>query len=157
MAVDLSAKLIDGAKVEIITGDSKEGQEIMRHSTAHLMAQAVKRLFGSKEVKLGVGPVIEDGFYYDMDLEHPLNPEDLQKIEKEMERIIGEICRFPGAKSAAKKRWRFTPNWAIRTSWSLFAICRKTASSRSMIKASFSTCAGGRTCLRRAKSKCSSC
>ncbi|GIP11316.1 threonine--tRNA ligase [Paenibacillus sp. FSL R5-0527] len=90
VAVDLSAKLIDGAKVEIITGDSKEGLEIMRHSTAHLMAQAVKRLFGSKEVKLGVGPVIEDGFYYDMDLEHPLNPEDLQKIEKEMERIIGE-------------------------------------------------------------------
>lgn len=90
VAVDLNAKLIDGAKVEIITGDSKEGLEIMRHSTAHLMAQAVKRLYGSKEVKLGVGPVIEDGFYYDMDLEHPLNPEDLQKIEKEMERIIGE-------------------------------------------------------------------
>ncbi|RRJ64481.1 threonine--tRNA ligase [Paenibacillus oralis] len=90
VAVDLNAKLIDGAKVEIITGDSKDGLEIMRHSTAHLMAQAVRRLFGSKEVKLGVGPVIEDGFYYDMDLEHPLNPEDLQKIEKEMERIIGE-------------------------------------------------------------------
>lgn len=62
----------------------------MRHSTAHLLAQAVKRLYGSKEVHLGVGPVIEDGFYYDMDLEHPLNPEDLQKIEKEMERIVSE-------------------------------------------------------------------
>ncbi|MUG43896.1 threonine--tRNA ligase [Paenibacillus woosongensis] len=89
-AVDLSTKLTDGAAVEIITPDSKEGLEIMRHSTAHLLAQAVKRLFGSKEVKLGIGPVIEDGFYYDMDLEHPVNPEDLQKIEKEMERIIGE-------------------------------------------------------------------
>lgn len=90
VAVDLNAQLVDGAKVEIITGDSQDGLEIMRHSSAHLMAQAVKRLFGNKEVKLGIGPVIEDGFYYDMDLEHPLNPEDLQKIEKEMERIIGE-------------------------------------------------------------------
>ncbi|WP_055109003.1 threonine--tRNA ligase [Paenibacillus ihumii] len=89
-AVDLNTQLKDGAAVEIITPDSKEGLEIMRHSTAHLMAQAVKRLFGNKEVKLGIGPVIEDGFYYDMDLEHPINPEDLQKIEKEMERIIGE-------------------------------------------------------------------
>lgn len=89
-AVDLSTKLTDGAAVEIITPDSKEGLEIMRHSTAHLLAQAVKRLFGNKEVKLGIGPVIEDGFYYDMDLERPINPEDLQKIEKEMERIIGE-------------------------------------------------------------------
>lgn len=90
VAVDLSTQLVDGAKVEIITGDSSDGLEIMRHSSAHLMAQAVKRLFGNKEVKLGIGPVIEDGFYYDMDLEQPLNPEDLQKIEKEMERIIGE-------------------------------------------------------------------
>ncbi|GIO86344.1 threonine--tRNA ligase [Paenibacillus faecis] len=89
-AVDLNTKLSNGDKVEITTLDSKDGLEIMRHSTAHLMAQAVKRLFGGKEVKLGIGPVIEDGFYYDMDLEHPLNPEDLQKIEKEMERIIGE-------------------------------------------------------------------
>lgn len=90
VAVDLSTELVDGSKVEIITGDSSDGLEIMRHSSAHLMAQAVKRLFGNKEVKLGIGPVIDDGFYYDMDLEQPLNPEDLQKIEKEMERIIGE-------------------------------------------------------------------
>ncbi|MNJ29831.1 Threonine--tRNA ligase 1 [compost metagenome] len=89
-AVDLRTQLTDGAAVEIITPDSKDGLEIMRHSTAHLMAQAAKRLYGNKEVKLGIGPVIEDGFYYDMDLEHPINPEDLQKIEKEMERIIGE-------------------------------------------------------------------
>ncbi|MGF7046660.1 threonyl-tRNA synthetase [Paenibacillus sp. DS2015] len=88
--VDLSTTLEEGALIEIVTLDSAEGLEVMRHSTAHLMAQAVKRLFGNKEVKLGIGPVIEDGFYYDMDLEHPLNPEDLQKIEKEMERIINE-------------------------------------------------------------------
>lgn len=88
--VDLNTKLVEGAQIEIITLDSQDGLEMMRHSSAHLLAQAVKRLFGNKEVKLGIGPVIEDGFYYDMDLEHPLNPEDLQKIEKEMERIIGE-------------------------------------------------------------------
>lgn len=90
ITVDLNTPLKDGAKVELLTLESPEGLEMMRHSTAHLMAQAVKRLYGAKEVKLGVGPVIEDGFYYDMDLEHPLNPEDLQKIEKEMERIVGE-------------------------------------------------------------------
>ncbi|KWX78286.1 threonyl-tRNA synthase [Paenibacillus riograndensis] len=90
VVVDLATPLQEGALVEIVTLDSPEGLEVMRHSTAHLMAQAVRRLFGTKEVKLGVGPVIEDGFYYDMDLEHPLNPEDLLKIEKEMERIVTE-------------------------------------------------------------------
>lgn len=90
IVVDLSTPIHEGALVEIITLDSPEGLEVMRHSTAHLLAQAVKRLYGNKEVHLGVGPVIEDGFYYDMDLEHPLNPEDLQKIEKEMERIVNE-------------------------------------------------------------------
>ncbi|CAM3119856.1 threonine--tRNA ligase [Paenibacillus sediminis] len=88
--VDIYTSITDGAAVEIVTLDSKDGLEVLRHSTAHLLAQAVKRLFGNKEVKLGIGPVIEDGFYYDMDLEHPLNPEDLQKIEKEMERIVSE-------------------------------------------------------------------
>ncbi|WP_379133080.1 threonine--tRNA ligase [Paenibacillus sp. sgz500958] len=90
VVVDLSTPVEEGALIEIVTLDSPEGLEVMRHSTAHLMAQATRRLFGAKEVKLGVGPVIEDGFYYDMDLEHPLNPEDLLKIEKEMERIVSE-------------------------------------------------------------------
>ncbi|MFB5760328.1 threonine--tRNA ligase [Paenibacillus medicaginis] len=90
IVVDLSTPLTEGAQIEIVTQDTPEGLEVIRHSTAHLLAQAVKRLFGSKEVHLGVGPVIEDGFYYDMDLEHALNPEDLLKIEKEMERISGE-------------------------------------------------------------------
>lgn len=90
IVVDLNTPLHDKALVEIVTPDSTEGVEVIRHSTAHLLAQAVKRLFGQNEVKLGIGPVIEDGFYYDMDLEHALNPEDLQKIEKEMERIVSE-------------------------------------------------------------------
>ncbi len=60
----------------------------MRHSTAHLMAQAVKRLY--PDAKFGVGPVIENGFYYDMDIDHSLTPEDLPMIEKEMKKIINE-------------------------------------------------------------------
>lgn len=90
IVVDLSTPLENGAAIEIVMPGSPEGLEVVRHSTAHLTAQAVRRLFGTKEVHLGVGPVIEEGFYYDMDLEHGLNPEDLQKIEKEMERIVNE-------------------------------------------------------------------
>ncbi|KIL41885.1 threonine--tRNA ligase [Gordoniibacillus kamchatkensis] len=88
--VDLSCPLEKDAAVEIVTLDSPEGLEVYRHSTAHLMAQALKRLYGQNAVKLGVGPVIEDGFYYDIDLGVSLTPEDLGAIEKEMERIAGE-------------------------------------------------------------------
>ncbi|RSL32982.1 threonine--tRNA ligase [Salibacterium salarium] len=86
--VDLRTPIQNDGAVEIITVKNEEGLEILRHSTAHLMAQAVKRLFD--DVKLGVGPVIENGFYYDIDMPHTLTPEDLPKIEKEMKRIIDE-------------------------------------------------------------------
>jgi threonyl-tRNA synthetase len=88
--VDLSTPLEQDANLEIVTLDSSEGLEVYRHSTAHLMAQAIKRLYGAKNVKLGIGPVIEDGFYYDIDMENSLTPEDLVRIEKEMERIVQE-------------------------------------------------------------------
>ncbi|MGN7454512.1 threonine--tRNA ligase [Paenibacillus pasadenensis] len=88
--VDLNTPVTEGAVVEIVTLDSADGLEVYRHSTAHLMAQAIKRIYGDKTVKLGIGPVIEDGFYYDIDMEQSLTPEDLEKIEKEMERIIKE-------------------------------------------------------------------
>ncbi len=87
--VDLYTEIHEDAEVEVVTLDSPEGLEVYRHSTAHLLAQAVKRLYGP-EVKLGIGPVIEDGFYYDMDIPQPLTPEDLGKIEAEMEKIIKE-------------------------------------------------------------------
>jgi threonyl-tRNA synthetase len=77
----------DGA-IEIITQDSADALEILRHSSAHLLAQAIKRLY--KDVKLGVGPVIEGGFYYDIDVEESITPEDLPLIEKEMKKIINE-------------------------------------------------------------------
>ncbi len=88
--IDVYTPLENDASLEIVTVDSADGLEVYRHSTAHLMAQAIKRLFGKTEVKLGIGPVIEDGFYYDIDLEQSLTPEDLVKIEKEMERIVQE-------------------------------------------------------------------
>ncbi|RKL66683.1 threonine--tRNA ligase [Salipaludibacillus neizhouensis] len=104
--IDFKAPINEDAKVEIITNDSKDGIDILRHSTAHLMAQAIKRLFS--DVKLGVGPVIEEGFYYDIDMEQPLTPEDLPKIEKEMKRIMEEnleINRVEVTREEAKKRF----------------------------------------------------
>lgn len=84
--VDLTRPLDHGGKLEIITYRDEAGVEIMRHSTAHLLAHAVKRLY--KDAKFGVGPTIDEGFYYDIDLDEPISTEDLPKIEKEMQRII---------------------------------------------------------------------
>ena len=89
MPADLSTPLKDSSApqtVEAVTLDSKEGLDIYRHSTAHIMAQAVKSLY--KEAKLGMGPAIEDGFYYDFDVAEPFTPGDLEKIEKKMKEII---------------------------------------------------------------------
>lgn len=86
--VDLFAEVPDQAEVKVLTLDDPEGLEVYRHSTAHLMAQAIKRLY--PDVKLGIGPVIEDGFYYDIDLPVRLTTEDLPKIEAEMEKIVKE-------------------------------------------------------------------
>ncbi|MDA2235854.1 threonine--tRNA ligase [Bacillus cereus] len=89
---DLRRNIEENAEVEIITIDSNEGGEIARHSAAHILAQAVKRLYG--DINLGVGPVIENGFYYDMDLPSSVNIEDLRKIEKEMKKIINENIKI---------------------------------------------------------------
>nr|CRH07165.1 Threonyl-tRNA synthetase [Candidatus Magnetococcus massalia] len=83
--VDLNVPLPNGAKVEIITASNEEGLEILRHSTSHLMAQAVKELFPSAQVT--IGPSVENGFYYDFDYERPFTPEDLAAIEKRMKEI----------------------------------------------------------------------
>ncbi|MCK2001106.1 threonine--tRNA ligase [[Brevibacterium] frigoritolerans] len=86
--VDLSHKLNNDCELSILTLDSDEGLQVLRHTSAHVLAQAVKRLY--KNVELGMGPVVEDGFYYDFKLDHPFSSEDLQAIEKEMEHIISE-------------------------------------------------------------------
>jgi threonyl-tRNA synthetase len=85
---DLTATLNDGDSVKIYTENDKESLDVLRHSTAHLMAQAVQRLF--PYVKVTIGPTIQDGFYYDFDTEKPFTPEDLQAIEKEMKKISSE-------------------------------------------------------------------
>lgn len=86
--VDLKAPLEQDGAIAIVTPGSDVALEVLRHSSAHLLAQAVKRLF--KDVKLGVGPVIENGFYYDIDSPEPITAEDLPVIEKEMKKIINE-------------------------------------------------------------------
>ena len=78
----------EDAEIQILTFEDKEGREVFWHSAAHLMAQAIKRLF--PEAKLGIGPPIEDGFYYDIDLDRPITPDDFPLIEKEMAKIVDE-------------------------------------------------------------------
>ncbi|AAR34889.2 threonyl-tRNA synthetase [Geobacter sulfurreducens PCA] len=83
--VDVTAPLTDGARVEIITDKSADGLDIIRHSTSHLMAQAVKQLFPT--AKVTIGPAVETGFYYDFDVETPFSPEDLARIEERMREL----------------------------------------------------------------------
>ena len=89
---DLAHELVDGDVVEGIHIDSAEGHAILRHSTAHVMAQAVQDLF--PQARLGIGPPIQDGFYYDFDVETPFVPEDLERIETRMRKIIKDNQRF---------------------------------------------------------------
>ncbi len=89
---DLAYELRDGDEVEGVAIDSPDGRDILRHSTAHVMAQAVQQIW--PDAKLGIGPPIENGFYYDFDVETPFVPEDLVKIESAMRKIIKENQRF---------------------------------------------------------------
>jgi len=89
---DLAHNVQEGDVVEAITIDSQDGLNILRHSAAHVLAQAVQNI--NPEAKLGIGPPIKDGFYYDFDVENPFTPEDLKALEKEMERIIRAGQRF---------------------------------------------------------------
>ena len=84
--IDLSRTLSADAELAPITASSPEGIDVIRHSTAHLMAQAVKRLYPN--VQITIGPVIQDGFYYDFSKESPFTPEDLERIEKTMQEIV---------------------------------------------------------------------
>ncbi|WP_237189829.1 threonine--tRNA ligase [Rothia nasimurium] len=84
--VDLSTELTDGDAVEPVSVHEEDGLNVLRHSAAHVMAQAVQNY--RKDAKLGIGPYITDGFYFDFDVEEPFTPEDLKKIEKDMVKII---------------------------------------------------------------------
>ena len=86
--VDLTRPLEEDGSIEIVTPGSDEALEVLRHSTAHLMAQALKRLYG--DVKFGVGPVIDGGFYYDFDMDEKVSSDHFEKIEKTMKQIVDE-------------------------------------------------------------------
>ena len=86
--VDITAPLEEGASVEIVTFQTAEGRDIFWHSGSHLLAQAVKRLFPA--AKYTIGPAIDSGFYYDFDIDTPFTPEDIEKIEAEMQKIAEE-------------------------------------------------------------------
>src|SRR4029077_391116 len=86
--VDLARPLLESATIVAVLPESREGTEVLRHSTAHLLAHAVKRLF--PETQVTIGPVIENGFYYDFKRERPFTPEDLARIEKTMRDLASE-------------------------------------------------------------------
>src|SRR5699024_4458933 len=105
--IDFKTPIETDGKIAIITPDSPEALEILRHSTAHLLAQAVSRLF--KGAKFGVGPVIDNGFYYDIDSTEPITADDLQAIEKEMKQIVNEnieIHRIEVTREEAIERFK---------------------------------------------------
>ncbi|RNM13277.1 threonine--tRNA ligase [Nocardioides pocheonensis] len=89
---DLSHELTEGSEVEGVAIDSDDGRAILRHSTAHVLAQAVQDVF--PDAKLGIGPPVENGFYYDFDVETPFVPEDLEKLETRMRKIIKDNQKF---------------------------------------------------------------
>ena len=91
-SVDLSTPITDGANLEIITSKDDEGLDILRHSCAHIMAEAICSLW--PEAKLVYGPAVRDGFYYDLDLDEPIRPEDFQRIEQKMSEIIAADTPF---------------------------------------------------------------
>jgi threonyl-tRNA synthetase len=89
---DLAYRVQDGETVEAVGITSQDGLDILRHSTAHVMAQAVQEIF--PEAKLGIGPPIKDGFYYDFDVAEPFTPDDLKRVEKKMQEIVKRGQRF---------------------------------------------------------------
>ena len=97
---DLREELVDGSEVAFLTFEEGGGKHTLRHTASHVLAQAVKRLW--PEAKLAIGPAIDKGFYYDIDMEHTLTPEDLTKIEKEMSRIVKE--NLPITKSVMSRQ-----------------------------------------------------
>ena len=91
---DLTTVLDHDAKVEILTFDDADGRWALRHTASHVLAQAVKRLYKADNVKLAIGPAIDDGFYYDIDMDRQLTEADLENIEKEMKKIVKENLKL---------------------------------------------------------------
>jgi threonyl-tRNA synthetase len=118
--VDLSTVLEKDCQLQIVTLKDKEGLEVYRHTTSHVLAQAVKNIFPTS--KLAIGPTVENGFYYDIEFKTPINKDDLVKIENEMKAIIKSD--FPifiaGVALPQSAQQRRAPRATIRGFWRRF-------------------------------------
>jgi len=103
--MELNRPIEEDGALQILTFNEKDGKQVFWHSSAHLMAQAIKRLF--PQVKLGIGPPIDNGFYYDIDLDRPITPEDFQQIESEMAKIVDEDLEVKRKVLARDKAYDF--------------------------------------------------
>ncbi len=146
---DLMRPLEGDASIEIVTANDADGLELIRHDAAHVLAQAVQELYPDAQVT--IGPVIDDGFYYDFAREEPFSTEDFEKIEKKMREIVD--ADYP---SSAKSGRRKMPSRRSRRSAKTTRLrssttsSRRASQSRSTSRVSGSICAGDRICHRRA-------
>ncbi len=153
--VDTSFRIEADADLAIVTDRDKDGLDLIRHSTAHLLAYAVKSLFPDAQVT--IGPVIENGFYYDFAYKRPFTPEDLAAIEKKMAELAKKDYPVtPRSAVARSRRWRCSRAWASTTRPRSSPRFRKIRRSACIARAISSTCAAGRTCPPPASSRCSS-
>ena len=153
--VDTSHRIERDAKLAIVTDKDPEGLELIRHSTAHLLAYAVKELFPDAQVT--IGPVIENGFYYDFAYKRPFTPEDLAAIEKRMAELAKKdlpVAREEWPRDEAVKFFKSHRREVQGRDHRLDS--RRARTSRSTARATSSTCAAARTCPRPASSRCSS-
>ena len=142
--VDTSQVIDTDAQLAIVTARDEDGLEIIRHSTAHLLAQAVKSLY--PEAQVTIGPVIEDGFYYDFAFERPFTPEDLEAIESKMAELAAaelEVQREVMSRDQAVEYFRSS---ARSTRPRSSPVSPRATRSASTVRATSRTCAGAPTC-----------
>jgi threonyl-tRNA synthetase len=152
--VDTSYTIAHDASLAIVTEKSDDALEIIRHSTAHLLAQAVKALFPSAQVT--IGPVIEDGFYYDFAFERPFTPEDLAAIEKKMEELAAADIPVERSVMPRDEAVAFFRGMGEEYKAEIIASIPRVKTSRCIARAISSTSAAGRTCRAPASSRPSS-
>ena len=127
--VDENVPLADGDVVSLVTLDSPEGIDVMRHTASHVMAQAVLRLFPG--ARYAIGPTIENGFYYDLELPRPIREDDLERIEKEMRAIVKEDCRSRAHRAPRAEASSCSLPWSSLSKWNSSRTCPKKMSSAS--------------------------
>ena len=140
------------AQVAIITGRDAEGVEIIRHSTAHLMAQAVKELY--PEAQVTIGPAIENGFYYDFSYSRPFTPEDLKAIEERMDEIVKRNIKIERIEMSRDEAVKFFTDLGEKYKAELIEAIPQVKRSRSTVRATSPTSAAAPMCRPRARSRC---